>query len=143
MNPQSEYDFSDLNDDQVLWLTDLLTTDATQCIGSLETDKGFCCLGRACIVLEPETRLEEDGFITYETRSEVLSEKLQKKLCLRSNNAEFNISELVELDVRAFRETSWSDFSSLTEFNDNKKFSFKEIAEFILRNKKAVFTDDV
>lgn len=122
---------------QEKWLHDLETTKAKQCKNLLrEVDGGtpsYCCLGRA---------FEANGYKTnahnaYEVWFfEELSPKLRDKLRLHSTTGGIireNVGQEYKEEGRFYR--------SLAVMNDASSKTFKEIAEFIRANPRAVFKD--
>ena len=123
--------------EQEAWLRDLETTEEPQTKGYLHRiipaqgyDAGYCCLGRACVVLEvEESFLGEIGF--FNGRDNVLTNATVTKLGLRDECGSFDES----VDGS---ENFEDGYDSLVEMNDDGK-TFKEIASYIRDNPENVF----
>jgi hypothetical protein len=128
MNDKPEYPY---NADQLAWLHDLETTEEPQCtehLHSTGTDMayGFCCLGRACIVLGVQETDDEGPYVEYDGDPQILTEPTIKRLRLRGTNGDFRVPD--------------DGASCLTDMNDKGK-SFKQIAAYIRTNPWNVFYD--
>jgi hypothetical protein len=106
------------------WVADL-RTNPPQCEGLLYDGKGYCCLGRLCLVLG--ARFEEIEVASLKVYYPVFNEKLQ-------SNA-FSLSDdLVKAAGMQSRTGEYDSESAwLTAMND-KKISFNEIADVIEKN---------
>jgi hypothetical protein len=138
------------NEHQEAWLRDLETTDAKQAIGVLYRKNGvesFCCLGRACVVLEKPLNLtrvdtqstDNSTIVGFGSRVDVYDDVLvsvlpfvvQKALNLRQPNGMFG--GYIQFDDKKY--------GSLTELNDLKQMSFAEIAKYCREHPEVVFID--
>lgn len=120
--------------EQEAWLRDLETTEAPQTRGALhrlakgsESPEGYCCLGRACVVLGIE---EREGIGPYakfgeENADTWLPGEAIKRLHLRTMAGTF-VTKVHEI------------FDSLTAMNDGG-WNFKQIAAYIRANPENVF----
>lgn len=136
------------NEDQEAWLHDLETTDAPQAMGKLHiADKGFCCLGRACVLLHDKYNLRRkevvDGGanevsfmyadaeerLASDWRGSVLPNSIATALKLRTVGGHLK------------ERFSERQFSMLTEMNDRGNWTFKEIAKYCRDNPSNVFDD--
>jgi len=120
--------------EQLAWLDDLETTDATQGIGYLHKDDAFDCLGRACVTLGIPAeygRAIRDGVVSYDGSVSVLSDSIQIMLQLRGDGGDFKQSEMA------------GDYlvDSLITLNDAVGYTFKQIAAFIRSDPTNVFTN--
>jgi hypothetical protein len=121
-----------LNAYQEAWLHDLETTDAPQAEGYLWIkSEGFCCLGRAAILLDPQGADTELDTVFWDFQCSILPDHLYKQLNLWSNVG----------DLRDTYESSDGIANSLTDFNDKLMWSFKQIAEWIRANPYQVWSD--
>lgn len=122
--------------EQEAWLRDLETTEEPQTKGALHRVRadavnpvGYCCLGRACVVLGIEERTSDDGY-AYSTFGEDawqdawLPKQGIKTLRLRGSGGEF--------------EEPFGKFSNLADMNDSG-WPFKKIAAYIRENPENVF----
>ena len=122
------------NADQEAWLRDLETTEEPQVkeylhiSGGRSLKAGFCCLGRACVVLGVKTTGKNDDlFVAYDGCDQVLTDPTIDRLLLRGTNGDFR--------------DRWANGNScLTDLND-RGMSFKEIAAYIRANPWNVFKD--
>ena len=134
------------NEHQEAWLHDLETTDAKQCASFLCLDiddiPSFCCLGRACVVLEKTlnlTRVQERNQIGFQGASDinpvytVLPQVVQDVLKLRQPNGLFRNGVYIDYGSKKY--------GSLTEFNDEGPLSFAEIAKYCREHPEIVFSD--
>ena len=121
--------------DQEAWLQDLEKTRAKQTEGYLHNSEGWCCLGRACKVLDidtnrhvPTTQVTEwsNKFWEFDGEGQELPPKAVKALRLRDNTGTF---------LRQY-----NGYRGLTYMNDNG-WSFKRIAAYIRANPKNVFIE--
>lgn len=112
--------------EQEAWLRDLETTDEKQAESLLhDTNKGgYCCLGRACIVLD----IEEDQFGCFDGKDDELPDYAASRLRLRSQTGR----------LAAQFQSRGQYFIDLADMND-KGMSFKEIAAYIRANPENVF----
>lgn len=118
------------NQDQLLWLEDLETTNAEQGQGALHENDKFCCLGRGCLVLGIPGKLIPNPFgmrtVEYQGSSTIAPDSLIKRLRLRDCYG-------------SVREDILGN-SSLVYLNDSK-VSFKEIAAIVRANPEGYFTN--
>lgn len=123
--------------EQEAWLHDLETTEEPQTKGFLHVlvpgkvgfTSGYCCLGRACIVLGADEHESDDGLGYFWGESVALPGSLTNRLRLRGVCGEF---AQVVVDHRE------RECANLAELNDND-WSFKEIAAYIRANPWNVF----
>ena len=130
------YKFSEY---QEKWLTDLETTSAEQCTEGLANGSGGnCCLGRyyesrgANYVQDAVTEI-----CSYNGNSAALGKLALRELRLHSRFGKIlieNVSPEWRRELKAY--------GHLTELNDNLRWSFKKIAQFIRANPEAVFTGE-
>ncbi len=97
------------------WIEALDSGEYKQTKGVLQDKKGFCCLGVGCVVLIPKIKLKKDGegFIT----GAMPDDQKASPIWLQDINLDFN--ERAE------------GHSQLTELNDDKQFTFTEIATML------------
>ena len=120
-----------LGPNQEAWLHDLETTEAPQAKGRLFDGVGYCCLGRACVVLEPLvpfvrcTLSDEYTFGVGGTVYASAPSEIVNKLCLRG--------------VLGYPRDSESEY--LTDMNDGGKYTFKDIARVIRSDPSVYFTE--
>ena len=128
-----------LTAEQEAWLKDLETTDAKQGKSALRsTTDEFCCLGRACVVLDVEASIGEKYISNTATQVwfyngswAILSPNTQRRLGLKSGSGGFG--HPVHLNGVVYH--------SLANMND-AGLTFKEIAAFIRANPNEVFKCD-
>jgi hypothetical protein len=125
------------NEAQELWLRDLETTEEPQTKGRLhrilpsdDKEPGYCCLGRACVVLglTPDDVSPFPCSGSYRGRTGGLPEFAFKRLRLRDDGG-----ELLQPFVKEGRK-----MHSLYRLNDTG-WSFKQIATYIRANPYNVF----
>ena len=124
--------------EQEAWLRDLETTTEPQTTGWLHVvrrsptfpDPGYCCLGRACVVLGEKGKIHTlvESFNGYKT---TLPNNLVEKLHLRDNDGSL---------ASDFYDDDGENFVSLIDMND-ADWTFKEIAAYIRENPWNVFKD--
>ena len=125
---------------QEAWLQDLETTDAPQTQHTLEDPSGFCCLGRAAIILDPSNRVEDDeGIISWEDCTAMLPEYLQNLLQIHGATGKIHFSKITDPQDEALLD--YFEVGALAGLNDKTPLTFKQIAGFIRRNPEAVFHD--
>jgi hypothetical protein len=100
------------------WIAALRSGTYQQTTGRLKSDRGHCCLGVLCELLNYQPKKDEDGNYRYDGEKSVLSEGAQYKAGMRSTLGVYS-------DVPGAR--------CLTELNDEGK-SFEEIATIIEDN---------
>ncbi len=127
--------------EQEAWLRDLETTEEPQARGSLhkliasdDSPAGYCCLGRACIVLGIEkkeagsdydaTCFGEESCVSY------LPEEGVKALRLASGDGTLIKQPFV---------LKGKSYDNLTELNDCALLTFRQIAAYIRSNPENVF----
>lgn len=133
------------NDQQRLWVDDLLTTDAPQGQGMLQSKCGsFCCLGRAMEVLGvPLAPAEdqrhprgqqylEDGY-KYGVD---LSRNARDALKLHCRSGWINRKKVAPEWLDELTDT---DVTNLVGLNDTLAWPFEKIGRFIESNPEAVF----
>lgn len=111
---QGEREYLKLNLTQFnKWIKALRSGKYSQTKNSLEDSDGFCCLGVACKVLIPKYKLfiDDYGFI----QGEIPENQGNSPVWLNKINDNFSII------------TS----KSLVDLNDNKNFTFDEIADVL------------
>jgi hypothetical protein len=139
--------------DQELWLNDLETTTENQVVQKLheideEQQAGFCCMGRACAVLDIDNCFlsyrDDDDTGRYEygkpsdESDEILPNFVFQRLNLRSRGGEFNVTS----DMRkSHTEMGGREKAYLWILNDELNWTFKEIAAFIRMYPTAFFTN--
>jgi hypothetical protein len=124
--------------EQEAWLRDLETTEEPQAKGALHrvipdrnSPAGYCCLGRACVVLAIE-EITEEGLLYSSFGEQAVNAWLPqvaiRKLWLRGSGGEL---------AETFYKGKWA-FSQLADMND-AGWSFKRIAAYIRENPWNVF----
>jgi hypothetical protein len=120
------------NEYQEAWLRDLETTTEPQTTGwlhrlnqgsELSESPGFCCLGRACVVLNEEPRIGMD-VVSYDDCETVLPWHIEARLQLRDDDGRLA--------------SGMGQLTSLADMNDSG-WTFKEIAAYIRGNPWNVF----
>lgn len=107
------------------WLKALRSGEYTQTRGVLHNDNGFCCLGVLCDIYAKEKKIDwkrKDSFYLLEDSPEYwtgLSKKVMLWADLKDSYPQFH-----------FKTTGPS---SLVTLNDERDFSFKQIANVIDR----------
>jgi len=112
--------------EQEAWLHDLETTRARQTVGKLRDYEGWCCLGRACKVLDLPS-VKNGEIYTFLKNDSTLPSRATRILNLRSGTGKLKV-------------TVEEDLGTLTELNDDLRWSFKKIAKYIRANPENVFT---
>lgn len=121
-----------LTDLQRKWLDALKSGDYKQAKGSLRTSSGYCCLGVACDIVDP------DGWNgdKHTGQKSYLPEHVARKLGM-------NVKPCVNLS----RDEAWGrgDYDdrpvALSWLNDRRDWSFTEIAELIEAHAEEIFHD--
>lgn len=120
------------------WVKDLRSNKFTQTAGALFQDGGRCCLGVACATYERLTgdkiltrRKNEDNARLFKNGNDfedgVLPSVVQDWLGMYTKTGEY-------FDERGKRQ-------ALVEDNDDRGFSFKDIANLVESNPKGLFID--
>jgi hypothetical protein len=122
--------------EQEAWLVDLETTEEPQTEGALHRlrqehsdegevmhSAGYCCLGRACVVLGLKES-ELGGLGIFHGASVILPGRAATALRLRNSNG--------------YLAEPFDGFDNLTGMNDNG-WTFKQIAAYIRANPRNVF----
>lgn len=127
------------NADQLAWLHDLETTTEAQTKNVLHSvgedgKAGFCCLGRACVVLGlVGTRSKITGtHVLYHGLRDVAPSCVQKELRLRGQNA------LLAEQAHIQTANGVIQVGTLAAMND-RGMTFKQIAAYIRANPWNVF----
>lgn len=130
------------NDLQRAWLDDLLTTTEPQTDGVLHQfmddeltgkKRGFCCLGRACVVAKLPWKCHNHRTLDYgQGDSEEVPPDLVNKLHLNGRSGPLR-QPVVGYDG--------TKHHHLTGLNDNAGWTFKQIAEYIEANPDNVWAD--
>ena len=115
-----------LTENQEKWVEALRSGDYEQTQGCLQDSKGYCCLGVACVVYEKETGWKlprnTDGFYSGIHLGLSFS-KVRRWLGLNGNEAPVNDP----------------DIECLTGLNDEKEYTFEQIAEVIESEPEGLF----
>lgn len=119
-----------LTTEQEAWLQALESGKYDQITAYLHDEIGYCCLGVACELLAEVCEVDVhfsrmEGLYIYAGYTNSLPFEVQNKLHLRNSEG-----RLTKPYKGAF---------SLTELNDRKRLSFKEIAAYIRANPENVF----
>jgi hypothetical protein len=141
----TSFPFTDL---QLAVINDLKTTDAPQGNYALRSQNGFCCLGRMCEVLGLPSKAVNTKHRTWiytdpetlDSAGGSLPGDSWKQLNLRSAGGKFDPSKLPDADTLAaiFATHRTSELWSL---NDQLRWSFKQIGEFMETYPELVFTN--
>lgn len=117
---------------QEKWLKDLETTGAKQCKEYLHSDSGYCCLGRACEVVDPSGwEVSGFGFFEYKRHDKSLPLATWKQLNLRDSTGGFAFSVA----------TPYGQAYGLANLNDECGYTFKQIAAIMRKYPWLVFTN--
>jgi hypothetical protein len=118
------------NAQQLAWLHDLDTTTESQAQRALHSKEGFCCLGRACVVIGLEASIprNDNCLIAYDGEYKLAPPAVVTALRLRGRGG--TLVKLVTVDGTNCR--------SLADLNDSG-WSFKRIAAYIRANPWNVF----
>lgn len=120
---------------QKAWVEALKSGEYHQCTNKLakKTNRwGYCCLGVACEVAIKEgipLQVRKSGDVKLygeEEQAGPLPQEMVEELHLRNDIGGFTVDGVE---------------GALTDLNDNEGKSFKEIASFILKHKKEIFTN--
>ena len=125
---------------QLAWIEDLKTTTEPQTrvylfrkiARSPEDKRGFCCLGRICVLENVPDSQVKDQVAKFNGSSTLLPPDLVAKYKLRSGLGGFKHSVEGNNDQR---------YVDLADMNDSGKYTFKQIAEYIEQNPENVFTN--
>jgi hypothetical protein len=118
-----------LNENQRKWVEALRSGEFKQSIATLQTDVGYCCLGVACVVAERngvQVLKRDDGNLlggSLNTQPHV-----KAWLGIKECNGEHRV-----------REKGRFYHSSLVTLNDNKGYTFEQIADHIEQNAEGIF----
>ena len=143
------------------WIHALETTTAKQGIGGLKDENGaLCCLGVACDVastMDPERYgtwsaiVPNDGYVVFrgnEDRHECstasLTRTIREDLNLDTTQGRLVLSELPrELQQKYHDNTKYAVVpqvtASLAQMNDERGFTFKDIAQVLRARPKSLF----
>ena len=130
-NIDKPYPFTD---DQEAWLRDLETTDAKQGkeylhIRTKDGDDEFCCLGRACVVMNVPETIEMNVGMFSGQYVKFLSPELYRRMRLISEDGLLKEQVII----------NGNECESLVDMNDIGNLSFKQIAAYIRGNPWNVF----
>lgn len=113
---------------QMAWVEALESGKYKQGTLWLKADGKYCCLGVLCelagLAYNEHTLAFTDG---EEPQTDVLPQSLVDRIGLRDKSG-------------GFRTSQWDESSSLIGLNDDDRFTFKQIAEFIRSDPSNVFT---
>ena len=124
---KKHYTTAEQAENRKIWIKALRSGKYKQAKAVLEdsTTGGMCCLGVACKVLGAQ-RTPSDGEIRYGKGSiGALPPGVQLALGFKTNSGDFSIGH---------RKLDNLVFSSLIELNDDKGWTFSEIADFVEKN---------
>jgi len=107
-----------------LWIEDLRSGEYKQTSGTLENNKGFCCLGVGCKTAQKNGIKIYSYKDKFEIKSKIIGFSLRKqKSALKWLNLQNTFGE--------FRGNKFKDCDTLADLNDDENCSFNEIANFI------------
>jgi len=106
------------------WLRALRSGKYSQTTGTLQDSIGYCCLGVACEILIPKKKLMYKEEFDEELGEDVVTKYMNGDMPVDQEYAPTWLKDIDE-DFKERRE----DRSNLTELNDTKKLSFKDIAD--------------
>ena len=127
---------------QQAWIDDLLTTDAPQAREALRTKYGFCCLGRACVILDTPVHTVEGSLETThygvpgDNDPTELPVYVAAQLGLKDQGGKFDRNLLTDAWKAEISPNRWQ---LLTQLNDTALWPFEKIGRFIQDNPEAVF----
>ena len=108
----------------IKWIDGLLVTRYKQGQGKLGSKKeGFCCLGYGCHILD-----------IYHSTLEEYSPDFSDKVGLKHHHSTF---------LPAVQVDGFGPCASLDELNDKAKWSFNQIAKFMIDREFSMFEDKV
>jgi hypothetical protein len=130
-----------MNENAQHWLKALRSGDFKQSRYALKSDSGYCCLGVACEVSDlgefsyskPDKHLfviNEPNF--YEQKTDSLPQQVAQYYKIKSDLVILNDSD---------RELIGSRQVSLDELNDDSRYTFEQIADFIEKYQDQIFLD--
>lgn len=121
---------------QEAWIKTLLEGNFPQTKNRLQDDKGYCCLGVACQILENrkifKVRKDELGFI----QGHIMPSGSIDYLNLHDTEGFFKKPITV---VQGYE--TYAEVDSLVQLNDNEGWSLRQIGGWIYRNPWQVFTN--
>lgn len=163
-----EYKSSKFTPEQEKWLEALESGDYEQTSSYLKYGDSFCCLGVACDLFDGDAwQLRPGSCNAYEIDGETayLPSEIKETLRMKDAEGKFDCSvdeiDFSFIDMTTFdpeydreagtpealvydfeREYEHNDYSmSLAQLNDDWGFDFKQIAQFIRNNPRAIFVE--
>ena len=122
-----------MNENAKNWVTALRSGEYSQCQGSLRRGDSFCCLGVACDLYAKE---HTDGF--WFTREETNSVEFDSRTGVRSGVLPECVKDWLGMRTNTgiYEDASGKN---LPHLNDNQKWSFNQIADFIEQHQEELF----
>jgi hypothetical protein len=122
------YTKEEQEENRKLWVEALRSGEYKQTKSNLRTTEGFCCLGVACEVIGfPAVQV---GFVyEYDGNTGVLSDRVKDALGLKSAGGWFSEHSETTFD------------NSLWKLNDEKGYTFDQIADVIESKPKGLFIE--
>lgn len=109
---------------QKKWVKALRSGKYKQTNGKLRDERGFCCLGVACEVVGMKAQKNRHGEYLYGKQFGITPETARRAIKLRNSNG---------------TPCSGDVSFSLTELNDEKGYSFSQIADVLEQSPEAYF----
>lgn len=143
-----------INDLAESWIIELLTTDKVQgYTGLLNDGEKYCCLGIYAEFHLSRARTQEPEIMSYKEKSgfssdiRVLPGNSYKALGLHSSNGTF--SKGVNLNIACLKKygvyrrvSETCRITCIANINDILRWSFVQIAEFMIKNPELVFEEN-
>jgi hypothetical protein len=125
-----------LTENQKLWVEALRSGEYKQGFGQLQIQDRYCCLGVLCRVYEKVVGkpVNKNGNLPHSCLSPPY-EAVRNWAGLDNSYGKFAVTNFGEIHGDIF------PISSLTELNDNLKFSFSQIADFIESEPEGLFVN--
>lgn len=98
------------------WVDALRSDDYKQATGKLKSNNGYCCIGVACDLINKDKWIIEGSYFSYDGHIGYMPPK---------------VANLYKIKEKAT--------SKLVELNDGKKYTFKQIADYIVKNQTWLF----
>lgn len=111
------------------WLRALRSGKYKQTTGTLQDKDGYCCLGVACKVLIPKSKIEYKYEIDENTGEDIKTEFLEGDLPNEQKYAPKWLKNISEVSITDEYNETETLKEELTDLNDNRGWSFEQIAD--------------
>ena len=128
--------------DAILWIDRLATTKAKQQDGRLgDSEKGYCCLGYGCQVLDVPFESEDSYSEEFQQRIGLLSSF--GSFHVPHDNPKGRIMKNINVPIVEDGDRDEQSISSLADLNDDTKYSFRKISTIIKKYPEKLFEPKV